>query len=375
MSTLRRILLCSSLLLTTHTSFAREINIPVPMEYRLIKSVLVNHLYNGKDESVRAWKDGKQCSFLDLAHPKISGEQGLVKIENDIQARIGTSLGGKCMTIVEWSGILQTFQQPTLDASGNVLTFPITRTNTFDRNGQPLNINQLVALIKKAAEPKLAALKIDLNQSRPDITKTLLPFFATEDSEQLHDTINSLRFNQAKADDKGLTIGVGFTASDQKAPGLKPAAILNAAELQQWQSLWQGWQTSLEQAIDQAPLNGDAEAARATLRDVLQKAGVAFEQGLSNEFVAENDPVRKFFNSSWDKLAPLLRDASTQLPGGSSLRYVTLIAATDLMYELESIGSPLGLEVSSNGLRKLARSLLDNSTAKPAVKTKKNHKN
>ena len=372
MSTLRSLLLSTSLLLSAQTGVAREINIPVPMEYGLIKSLLVSQLYNGPDESVRAWQDGKQCSFLDLNHPQISGEQGQVKIQNNVQARIGTALGGKCMTLVEWSGILQTLQQPTLDASGNVLSFPVTQLNAFDRNGQPLNIQQLQALIRKAAEPKLAALKIDLNQSRPDIAKTLLPFIAAEDSEELHDTINSLRFNKAKADEKGILINVGYTASNQNADGLKPATALSEAELKQWQALWQGWQVSLEKAIDKAPIANNADAGRATLRDVLQKAGQAFEQGLTSEYVAENDPVRKFFNSSWDKFAPLLRDASTQMPGGQSLRYVTLIAATDLMYELESIGSPLGLEVSSNGLRKLARSLIAHES--PKSKGKARHK-
>lgn len=371
MSTLRTLLLSTGLLLAAQDGLAREINIPVPMEYSLIKSLLVSQLYNGPEESVRAWKDGKQCSFLDLDHPQISGEQGQVKIQNNVQARIGTALGGKCMTLVEWSGILQTLQQPTLDASGNVLSFPVTQLNAFDRNGQPLNISQLQSLIKKAAEPKLASLKIDLNQSRPDIAKTLLPFIAAEDSEELHDTINSLRFNQAKADEKGILINVGYTASNQNAGGLKPAGVLSDAELKQWQTLWQGWQASLEKAIDKAPINNDADANRATLRDVLQKASVAFEQGLTAEYVAENDPVRKFFNSSWDRLAPLLRDASTQLPGNTSLRYVTLIAATDLMYELESIGSPLGLEVSSNGLRKLARSLIADANPKGKIKAKR----
>ncbi|WP_020484769.1 hypothetical protein [Methylomonas sp. MK1] len=374
MSKMRTLLLTTGLLLTAQTGMAREINIPVPMEYGLIKSVLVSELYDGPNESVRAWKDGKQCSFLDLDHPQISGEQGQVKIQNNVQARVGTALGGKCMTLIEWSGILQTLQQPTLDASGNVLSFPVTQLNAFDRNGQPLNIAQLQSLIKKAAEPKLAALKIDLNQSRPDITKTLLPFIAAEDSEELHDTINSLRFNQVKADEKGILINVGYSATNQNTGGLKAAPVLNEAELKQWRSLWQSWQASLEKNIEKAPIATNADAGRASLRDVLQKAGVAFEQGLTAEYVAENDPVRKFFNSSWDVLAPLLRDASTQLPGNSSLRYVTLIAATDLMYELESIGSPLGLEVSSNGLRKLARSLIAQEFPKGKGKTKAKRK-
>ncbi|MDT4330152.1 hypothetical protein ACQE3E_02865 [Methylomonas sp. MED-D] len=373
MSTLRTLLFTGGLLLTAQAAQAREINVPVPMEYGLIRSVLVNQLYTGAGETARVWKDGKQCSFLDLSQPQIGGEDGLVKIENHVQAKIGTALGNKCMTIVEWSGILQTFQQPTLDSTGNVLSFPVTRTQAYDGNGQALNIDQLLSLIKKAAEPKLASLKIDLNRARPDIAKSLLPFISAEHSEDWHDAVNSLRFNQAKADAKGLLLGVGYTANDRKSDGIKSSPVLTETELAQWRQLWQNWQGSVEQAIERTKLTAADESAKATMREVLEKAGSAFEQGLTGEYVAENDPVRKFFNSSWDKLAPLLRLASTQLPGGENLRYVTLVAATDLMYELESIGSPLGLEVSSNGLRKLARSLIAQEFPKTKTKGKRKH--
>lgn len=357
MSLFRPLLLSAGLLLATN-SFAREVNVPVPMDYRLIRNVLVNQLFTGEGQSARVWQDGKQCSFLDLSNPQIAGEGGQVKIDNHVHARIGAKLGGKCMTVVEWSGILETFQQPSLDQSGNVLSFPVTRTQAFDSNGQALNISQLQDLIQKVAAPKLAALKIDLNESRDDIVKTLLPYIAAEDSEQLHDSVNSLRFNQVNADDKAITIKLGFTAANLKKPQQKPATVFSNSELQQWQNLWQNWQQSLDKAITQAPLDGDLAGSRSTLRDVLQEAGSAFEQGLTGEYATENDPVRQFINSSWDQLGPLLRTASKQLPGAEGLRYLTLIAATDLMYELESIGSPFGLEISANGLRKIARSYI-----------------
>ena len=98
---------------------------------------------------------------------------------------------------------------------------------------------------------------------------------------------------------------------------------------------------------------------RDTLQKTLKKAGIAFEKGLTADTASgSDDPVRQFVNESWDELAPLLRTASKQLPGAEGLRYLTLIAATDLMYELESIGSPFGLEISANGLRKIARSYM-----------------
>lgn len=361
MTIIRPLLLTTGILFSA-SSMAREINVPVPLNYGLIRSVLVQKLFTNEGQTARVWKDGKQCSFVDLSNPQIGASDDLVKIDNNVHARIGTKLGGKCMALVEWKGILETFQKPTLEKSGNVLSFPVTRTNAYDSNGQALNINQLQDLLQKAAAPKLAEFKLDLDKSRADIVKTLLPYVDAKDSEQLHDTVNSLRFNKIKVDDKAIVVNLGFTSDHLKPAEKKPQAAFDANELQQWQAVWQGWQASLDKTISQAPLEGDMADSRETLHDILQQAGAAFEQGLTGEFVEENDPVRSFLNKSWDDLAPLLRSASKQFPGAESLRYLTLIAATDLIYELESIGSPLGLEISANGLRKIARNYINHQS-------------
>lgn len=355
---LRRPLLFAACLLLSSGGFAREINVPVPMNYRLIQNVLVSQLFTAEGQRAQLWQDGKRCSFLDLSNPQISGQQGQVKIDNTVHAQFGAKMAGKCMALIKWSGILETLQKPTLDKSGNVLSFPVTGVKAYDRKGQSLNIAQLQDLLQKVVAPRLSDLKIDLNESRDDIVKTLLPYIPAEDSEQLYDSVNSLRFNSVKADAQNIVLNLGF-AANLKKPVSEPAAAFNANELKQWQTIWQDWQTSLEQAIDQAPVTGELAQSRQTLHAVLQKAGVAFEQALTNDSGNGKDPVRVFVNESWNQLAPLLRTVSKQLPGAEGLRYLTLIAATDLMYELESIGSPFGLEISANGLRKVARSYIN----------------
>lgn len=359
---IRPLILTTGLLLSIDV-WAREINVSVPMNFGLIRNVVVNQLFTGEAQTARVWKDGKQCSFLDLSNPQLSGEDGLLKIDNNVHARIGTKLGGKCMSVLEWSGVLETYQKPTLDAKGQILSFPVTKTRAYDSNGQALNIDQLQNLLQKAAAPKLASLKIDLDHSRQDIVKILLPYISAKDSEQLHDAVNSLRFGKVDVDAASMTLGLSFT-SDQLKPGNKKTeAVFSDKELQKWQAVWQGWQTALDQAIEKAPVDGELAAQRATLHEILEQAGSAFEQGLTSEgYAIENDPVRVFLNKSWDNLAPLLRTASKQLPGAESLRYLTLIAATDLIYELEAIGSPFALDISSNGLRKLARNYLSHQS-------------
>ncbi|MEY4718757.1 MAG: hypothetical protein RL563_1375 [Pseudomonadota bacterium] len=362
MTLIRPLLLTTGLLLSVDV-WAREINVSVPMNFGLMRNVMVNQLFTGEGQSARVWKDGKQCSFLDLSNPHLGGEDGQVKINNNVHARIGTKLGGKCMTVLEWNGVLETLQKPTLDSSGHILSFPVTKTRAYDGNGQELDIAQLHDLLQKAAAPKLAAIKIDLDQSRDDIVKILLPYISSKDTEQLHDAVNSLKFSKIDVDAASLTLGLSFI-SDKLKPGHKKAeAIFSDKELRQWHSKWQVWQSALDKAIEKMPMDSDLVNNRATLHELLQQANTAFEQGLTTEgYAIENDPVRVFLNKSWDDLAPLLRSASRVLPGAESLRYLTLIAATDLIYELETIGSPFAFDISSNGLRRLARNCLSHKS-------------
>jgi hypothetical protein len=94
------------------------------------------------------------------------------------------------------------------------------------------------------------------------------------------------------------------------------------------------------------------------LTEILLESRSAFQAGLKAQSPESGDPVRVFFTQTWQKLAPQLRTLAKELPEVEGLRYLTFIAATDVMYELENIGAPFGLEVSSDGLRRLARLLM-----------------
>jgi len=90
---------------------------------------------------------------------------------------------------------------------------------------------------------------------------------------------------------------------------------------------------------------------------ILMDSREAFQAGLK-EHDANNDPVRVFFTDTWGRLAPVLKTVANELPGIQGLRYITFIAATDVIYELERLGAPFGLDISSDGLRTLARMLI-----------------
>ncbi len=346
----------SLLMLLANSASAGSVSLPIQLDYSLIKKALVSQLFTGQNHSAQLWNDKHGCSFLNLANPKVSGEKGQVRLLNDVQAQFGTRLGGECLTVLKWDGVLETFQQPTLSSDHSVLSLPVTKAIAYDQKGHQLTIDKLQDLIKKVAAPKLADIKVDLNKSRGDIEKTLTSFLPKENVPNIKTMVNTLAFSSAEANDTGVAVKLAFDAPANVAPK-KPAAAFTEAEMKQWQASWKEWDAFLTRAIKQASHDAPTPELRKTLTGILAESRTAFQAGLKNHD-PNNDPVRVFFTHTWQQLAPQLRTLAKELPEAQGLRYATFIAATDVIYELDKIGAPLGLELSSNGLRQLARLLI-----------------
>ena len=61
------------------------------------------------------------------------------------------------------------------------------------------------------------------------------------------------------------------------------------------------------------------------------------------------------FLQTWDRLAPVLRELQTDLPGETAIRYLSFIAAADALQGIQTLGPDAGLDMSADGLRRMAR--------------------
>jgi hypothetical protein len=339
------------------TGAAEPVNLPIQLDYGLIKKVVVNQLFKGEGGIAEVWHDKHKCSFLNLSNPRISGQGGQIKLLNDIQAQFGTSFGGQCITVLAWDGALESFQKPSISPDQSILSLPVTRVNAYDRQGRQLTVDKLQDLIKKVAAPKLADIKVDLKRSREDMEKALTGFLPKENGGEIKQVLDTLKFSGAEANDDGIKVKLAFDAPLKKFDP-KPEAPFSEAEQQAWQSTWKEWDAFLSKAIEQASSETQSQELKDTLTEILLESRTAFQAGLKAQSPKSSDPVRVFFTDTWEKLAPQLKTLAKELPEIEGLRYLTFIAATDVIYELESLGAPFGLEITSDGLRRLARMLM-----------------
>lgn len=355
--TKKRLFTLGLLSLLALTGHAETYKLPLQLDYTLVKNALVNQLYTGTDGTAEIWRDRQHCSYLRLADPRIAGQNGQIRLQNRILARMGTGAAGQCLTLFEWRGELETWQQPTVDSSRSVLRFPVTKAVAHDPQGRHLNIGQLQELITRFVEPRLGSLKVDLKESRADVERNLAYYLPKENEAEIGRILDTLRFAGTEVKDDAISINLTFDAPLKPASS-KPSTPFTEAEQKQWQAAWKPWDELLSKAVQEASDHSGSPEVRDQLTEILLESRHAFQAGLSGGNAQSSDPVRKFFIDTWQKLAPELKTLSRQLPEVQSLRFLTFIAATDVLYELENIGRPFGLEISSEGLRRLGRLLI-----------------
>ena len=97
----------------------------------------------------------------------------------------------------------------------------------------------------------------------------------------------------------------------------------------------------------------------AELRDalfgILIDERFALTEALASPDASVQDPVRPLFLRTWERLAPVLREVGDALPAEQAMRYLSFVSAGDALQALDQLGPESGIEISADGLRRLAR--------------------
>ncbi|MGH2901511.1 MAG: lytic transglycosylase domain-containing protein, partial [Solirubrobacteraceae bacterium] len=94
---------------------------------------------------------------------------------------------------------------------------------------------------------------------------------------------------------------------------------------------------------------------REKLLEVLIDARYAMIDALAQPEQLAPDPVRPLFLDTWKRLAAVLRELGPALEDRAALRWLGFVAAADALAALDALGPEMNLEVSADGLRRLAR--------------------
>lgn len=336
---------------------ARQVDVPLSFDHEFIRQALLAQVYTAASGKAVLWDDGTGCSFFKLWDPALNGAGNRLRIVSHGEARVGTLLAGQCLAPLQWEGNLEVFEQPEIAADQQTLRFRVVESNIYDSEWKKgLLTGKLWDLVKEHVQPKFEALRIDVQPAVRDLRDILPLWVGHGDAERIQQMLDSLRLQNATVTDSGVSVDLAFAVGDvTPAPAPTPEPTLTSEELERWEAALQRWDAFLTFVVKHFDQDTSAQDLRQTFGDVLIDSRYDLLEALAPSTPGAPDPTRQLFLKTWERLTPVIKHSASTLPGTTALRYMSFIAAGDALTALDQIGPEVGLDISADGLRRLAR--------------------
>ncbi len=357
-------ILLTVLILKPVTVSAERVAIPVFLNFPQLQLLMKRAMFTGPHNSARYLLDNDGCSTVSFSEPLLSAEGEGLRLNAKTLAIIGTNATGGCMTITQWAGrtvvkgkALLVNRQPLS------VQFQVQAVELYDQQGGMLSDSLLPQAFKAQLHQILSRFQMDLKPAT-DQLKALLPYVVSRYSaDRLTRMIDSLRIGHVTVRPTGLDVRLILDVEEPPQSGAEPA--LTAIEVQQLEQRCQAWDAFLTFVIKEVATATRSETLRSTLLDILLDLRYQIKDILTSNPKSGPDPVRQLFIRSWERLEPVMREISIQLPEHNLLPFLSFITAADALKALDRLGPAAGLDISTDGLRRLARLLNDNPSIDP----------
>lgn len=352
-----RLLAHVAILLMAATTEARDVRLPLRVDNAFLLRLLHQQLYTGADGEADVWSDEAGCSRIVLREPEVGSAAALVRVSSRFDAKLGAGLGNWCVGVTEWHGRVDVLLQPVVHPTIPIVEFRVVDSYIFNEGGEKTLTGTVWDWFKARVHPRLESVRVDLYGPVTEL-KLFLPLVLTvPDAERGRTMIDSLRIASVTPTPDGLRVDVRMDVPEvAPAPSTpQPVPTLTAEEVQRWQETIDSWDGFVTFLVKRAGRDVQTIELQRALGEILIEARYDLVEALRPSHAGEADPVRPLFLRSWKRLAPLLREASLGLPGEEAVRYLSLVTAGDALSALDELGPGFGLQISSDGLRRLAR--------------------
>lgn len=335
---------------------AREVRVPFSVPPNLIRDALVEKVFTAEGGRAQFWGQPGDCSFFYLEDPKIDGVDGRLRVTAHGEARLGTEFLGGCFSPVVWSGFIEVIEEPRIEDW--VVHFRVSDSNVYnEKREKTLLAGKLWDRIKREIQPRFEAVSVSLAEALQELRAFLPRVTPADKAEEVGKALDSMRPVSAEARTSGaVTVTAALEVGEAPAapPRGVPEAPLTEEEFEVFTSRVDQWDGFLTFVIKELGHDTLRPPIRDALLETLIEARFEILDALDQP-VRGTDPVRRLFVETWERLWPLAEEVAQELPGAGALRLVSFLAAGDALAVLDQAGPSFGLEISADGLRRLAR--------------------
>ncbi len=331
--------------------------LPVTLEYPFIRSVLVRQLYHAPGERAIVIDEAQQdCVHIELWDPAVSRERSMIKLGSRIKIRAGVPILGNCVGSFEWEGYIEVLQRLVLDEKSWQTRFETIDSRVYDVRRKPEAIaERFWSLIKTHVHPYLDQTSIELAPPLKEMRTILSLVFPPEQRRSVDLWLDTMKLGPLRAEESGVKVNVLLDVETSAGPRV-PAAELSRYEIERLAHAWEAWDAFLVLEIESLIGQPITDIERKNLLQILLENRHEFFQALDSGTIGP-DLVRQQFIRTWQRIAKIMRKHLVNQKSLSSFGYLAFFTASDALVVLDKLGPTLGLEISRDGLIRLARLL------------------
>jgi septal ring-binding cell division protein DamX len=343
---------------------AETITIPVFLDYQQLQLLMMWDKFKGPNNTAQYLLDDDGCTSITFSKPHLSAEGELLRVDAKILATIGDPTTGACKVITRWTGRTAVTGKPALLSSQPLsVEFKVQDARLYDQQGRMLTDSLALQMVKEQLHLLLSRYRLDL-KPETDRLKALLPYFLPHyPADHLTGMIDSLRVDHFVVRPDGLDVRLRIDVETIAKAG--PESTLSEHEMHQLEQRYRRWDAFLTFVIKEAATATRSEELRTALLEILLDARYQFKSILSEPLKSSTDPVKQLFIRSWERLKPVMREISVHSPEQNLLPFLSFITAAEALNALDHLGPAIGLDISTDGLRRLARILNDDPSIDP----------
>jgi hypothetical protein len=341
---------------------AEPVVLPLTIDYQLLTSMVATNSFNVGWRTAVIVDEYDGCRKVTLAAPQYSFDRGKLRFETKVFVHAGAYIGGSCRLETDWEGYVVLYQQPRVDPARWVLSFDTYESQVLTKDRQPTTLGGIVwEFVKGHVYDYLGNITMNLAPPVADLKAFLLPLFPPEREASAQTLVNSMQPGRVFVDAEGLHLDITAVADTESAPPEAEAPTpeeLTEDELDRFVAGWESWDAFLITMLTALVKEALEADDRQTLLDVLLETRYRFLEALAQSYTGK-DFVRDQFIWAWQQLSPVFRNNLGDEPSATLMGYLAFFTASDALIALDRVGPALGIEISRDGLVRLAKLIAD----------------
>ena len=335
-------------------------HLPITLEYPLLRHLVVQAAFTEEGDRATLLDEEDGCARIVASDPQFSSTDDQLRSLTHVSLKLGKAFGNDCFLPIQWEGYLELVQKPKFVPETFTLAFETVASNLYTSDHKPARVSPFIwNRIRTDVHRHMEQIALDLAPPVDDLKTFLLPLFPPRNQQVAKTALDTIEPGTVVVGSDHIKAHVNIVLPvDTESEASTPETRLTQEEQARFIQNWERWDAFLVHIITQLAGQKLTLEDRQTLLETLLVTRHRFSDAL-NSVEQHRDFVRVQFTDVWQQLAPIFRKTLLRPNADGGLGYLTFFTASDALLALDAISPAMAIDISNDGLIRLARILDD----------------